>query len=156
MADEDILAETRAAGLTVATSATRVADALTGTNQHTRHTTQQAQQRYEAQAQVAERLYQRAAEPDWMRAADPAARVCHAAQPWPTSTRIAVLAMPTRWRGRIGRRTGGDPEWNPRRDSGAAPRPHVDASDTAAGRQQRDHDRTPAGSPTMPARQYHR
>lgn len=92
MADEDVLEQARAAGLTIATGVARLGDTFIRAAQQRAEAdvrekqaqVEDAQRRYEAQAQVAEQLYRRAADPDWMRNIDhaEALSVWEAAQLW--------------------------------------------------------------------------
>src|ERR1035437_9481296 len=92
MADEDVLEQARAAGLTIATGVSRLGDTFIRAAQQRAEAdvrdkqlqVEEAQHRYEAQAQVAEQLYRRAADPDWMRSVDRAEAlgVWEAAQLW--------------------------------------------------------------------------
>lgn len=92
MADEDVLEQARAAGLTIATGVSRLGDTFIRAAQQRADAevrdkqlqVEEAQRRYEAQAQVAEALYRRAADPDWMRSVDRAEAlgVWEAAQIW--------------------------------------------------------------------------
>ncbi len=92
MADEDVLEQARAAGLTIATGVSRLGDTFIRAAQQRAEAdvrdkqlhVEDAQRRYEAQAQVAEQLYRRAADPDWMRSVDQAEAlsVWEAAQLW--------------------------------------------------------------------------
>lgn len=92
MADEDVLEQARAAGLTIATGVSRLGDTFIRAAQQRAEAdvrdkqlhVEDAQRRYEAQAQVADELYRRAADPDWMRSVDQAEalRVWEAAQIW--------------------------------------------------------------------------
>lgn len=162
MADDDILAEARTAGLTIATSAARVADALIRAardpaDQHAHATTAasgQAHQRYEAQAHVAERLYSRAADPGWMRTAGPAdaARVWQAAQTWADLDQQRFTRHAAALQDAYRQVYGHDPD--PGRgpagalpDTGTEHRPNVDDDDTPAARLQRDRDLITAGGP---------
>jgi hypothetical protein len=92
MADEDVLEQARAAGLTIATGVSRLGDTFIRAAQQRADAdvrdkqlqVEEAQRRYEAQAQVADQLYRRAADPDWMRSVDQAEAlgVWEAAQLW--------------------------------------------------------------------------
>jgi len=92
MADEDVLEQARAAGLTIATGVSRLGDTFIRAAQQRTEAeardkqlqVEDAQRRYDAQAQVAEQLYRRAADPDWMRNVDQAEAlsVWEAAQLW--------------------------------------------------------------------------
>jgi hypothetical protein len=92
MADDDVLEQARAAGLTIATGVARMGDTFIRAAQQRAEAdvrdkqlqVEDAQRRYEAQAQVAEQLYARASDPDWMRSVDQpeALRVWEAAQIW--------------------------------------------------------------------------
>ncbi len=92
MADDDVLEQARAAGLTIATGVSRLGDTFIRAAQQRAKAdvrakqaqVEDAQRRYEAQAQVADELYRRAADPDWMRSVDQAEAlgVWEAAQLW--------------------------------------------------------------------------
>ena len=92
MADEDVLEQARAAGLTIATGVSRLGDTFVRAAQQRAEAdvrdkqlqVEDAQHRYEAQAQVADELYRRAADPDWMHSVDQAEAlsVWEAAQLW--------------------------------------------------------------------------
>jgi len=92
MTDEDVLEQARAAGLTIATGVSRLGDTFIRAAQQRAEAdvrdkqlhVEDAQHRYEAQAQVAEQLYRRAGDPDWMHSVDRAEAqgVWEAAQIW--------------------------------------------------------------------------
>lgn len=92
MADDDVLEQARAAGLTIATGVSRLGDTFIRAAQQRAEAdlrdkqaqVEDARSRYEAQARVAEELYRRAADPDWMRSVGQAEAlsVWEAAQLW--------------------------------------------------------------------------